>query len=211
MRPQAQSADEQTRLTVHKQTIDRYLRYILIRCTAYTNDRTLAERIAVYTLITTCLLSDKLRRIGDLGVVMDTMVHMIGEDQVENLKTGNSNLKTEEDGAPVFLLDDRMCEVAGAINGLNQLERELLVLHHIEGIETAALADIHKMSHTRIEKAIAKAERQLVELLRGMSSWDHEIEPDVHSLLNDFAACLDVHWVQSLGVYVLHYLADHSW
>jgi hypothetical protein len=201
MRPHAQPADERTRLTIYKQIIDHYLRYILIRCTAYTNDRTVAQRITAHTVITTCLLSDRLRRMSDLGVVVDTMIQMIGEDQV----TGDECEVGEE--SPMFVLNDRLCEVAEAINGVNRFERELLVLHHIEEIETATLAKINKVSHTRIERTLAKAEREFVELLRGMSSWDHDIDPDVHALLNDLVACLDGDWLQNLGAFTL--LSEH--
>jgi DNA-directed RNA polymerase specialized sigma24 family protein len=112
------------------------------------------------------------------------------------------------DKEPVFVLDGRMCEVAGAINGLGQFERELLVLHHIEGIEVVTLADAHGMSAEEIRRALAQAEGQFIELLCGLSSWDEGIKPDVHTLPVAFADCIDLPWANSLAVYALRYVAQ---
>jgi DNA-directed RNA polymerase specialized sigma24 family protein len=218
MRPHAQPADN-NRLTSYQLIANRYLRYILIRCTAYTNDRTVAQRIAAYTLITTCLLSDRLRRMADLGVVIDTMIEMVGQDQAgsekgianseENVIPSEAEESGREQEGPLFVLDARMCEVAGAVNGLERLQRQVLILHHIEGMEVPALAEINKVSPRRVEKTIAKGEREFVELLRGMSSWDHVVDPDVHSLLNDLVRCLDPVWTRNLATFALHYAAEH--
>jgi DNA-directed RNA polymerase specialized sigma24 family protein len=231
MRPHAQPADNnrptnEQRAKSYQLITNRYLRYILLRCTAWTNDRTVAQRIAAYTLITTCLISDRLRRMADLGIVVDTMVEMIGSDRAGSEKgivnREQSDVEDDQcgvaapeacaadDGPAVFLLSAPLCEVAGAINGLERLERELLVLHHIEGLDTSALAEITGVSQKRIERTLAKADRGFVELLRGMSSWDHVIDPDVRSLLNDLVACLDSVWVRNLGTFALHYAVDHA-
>jgi len=101
-----------------------------------------------------------------------------------------------------------MCEVAGAINALDQLPRELLVLHHIEGIEVVALADAHGVSVDEIRKALTEAERQFVELLHGLSSWSDETEADVHSVLAEFADCMDMPWANRIGVYSLRFAAQ---
>jgi DNA-directed RNA polymerase specialized sigma24 family protein len=183
---------------------------------AYTNDRTVAQRIAAYTLITTCLISGRLCRMSDLGIVVDAMVEMIGQDQTDSEEgIGNSEkpkayrLRPEacdtDDGPAVFLLSAPLCEVAGAINGLERFERQLLILHHVEGIEPLTLAEINAVSRKRIERTLAKAEREFVELLRGMSSWDHVVDPDVHSLLNDLVTCLDRDWRQALATFALRY------
>jgi hypothetical protein len=63
--------------------------------------------------------------------------------------------------------------------------------------------------HGGIEKAIGKAEREFGEILCGMSSWDHEIEPDVHSLLTDFSDCLDEKCSIAIAVCALDYLSRH--
>jgi DNA-directed RNA polymerase specialized sigma24 family protein len=248
MRPHAQPADnnrptDSQRAKSYELITQRYLRYILIRCTAYTNDRTLAQRIAAYTLITTCLISDRLRKMSDLGLVVETMIEMIAGDQTrdaqlriadcelriaeedgqsDKLNTEDSKLRTPkayrlrpevcdaDDGPAVFLLSAPLCEVAGAVNGLERFARQILVLHHVEGITTAALAELNAVSQKRIEKTLAKAEREFVELLRGMSSWDHVVDPDVHSLLNDLVACVDDDWSQSLAMFAIRYAMEHA-
>jgi DNA-directed RNA polymerase specialized sigma24 family protein len=235
MRPHAHEADHQ-RAKSYELIANRYLRYVLIRGTAYTNEQTLLQRIAAYTLITTCLLSDRLRRSSDLGLVVDTILDMVGQDQIEcpKLQIADCGLRIEEeddpsdqlntpevyrlrpeacdadDGPAVFLLSAPLCEVAGAVNGLERFERELLILHHLEGLDTPALAEISRVSPKRIERTLAKAERGFVALLRATSSWNHEIEPDVHGLLADFAACLDQLSPENLGTFVLSWLAEHG-
>jgi DNA-directed RNA polymerase specialized sigma24 family protein len=236
MRPHAQPADNNRptdcqRTKNYELITQRYLHYILIRCTAYTNDRTVAQRIAAYTLITTCLISDRLRKMSDLGLVVETMIEMVGQDQTDSEKGIVNSEKPDvedgqggtaaseayglrpeacdaDDGPAVFLLSAPLCEVAGAINGLERFERQLLVLHHVEGIACAELAKLNAVSQKRIEKTLAKAEREFVELLRGMSSWDHVIDPDVHSLLNDLVACLDSDWSQALATFALRYVSE---
>ena len=124
MRAHAHEADEQTQLTAYRHIIQRYLRYVLIRCAGYTNDKAQAQRMAVYALVTACLLFDKLRRPGQLGLLIEMMVKIAGEDPTPELPFDpRGDADTRE---PVFVLDGRMCEVAGAINGLEQLARELL-------------------------------------------------------------------------------------
>ncbi len=206
MRLRAHEAGEQTRLTGYRHIIQRYLRYVLIRCTGYTNDKAQAQRMAVYALVTACLLFDKLRGLGELGSLVEMMVKIAAEDPTPELPIDTQG--DVRDKEPVFVLDGRMCEVAGAINGLEQFARELLVLHHIEKLEVAALADAHGMSVDDICKALAEAEGQFIELLRGLSAWDDGTEADVHALLVELADCIDLPWAESLGAFALRYAAE---
>jgi len=206
MRPHGHEADEKARLTAYRHIIQRYLRYVLIRCTSYTNDKAQAQRMVVYALTTACLLFDKLRRLGQLGLLIEMMVKIAAEDPTPELPFDPRDDAHARE--PVFMLDGRMCEVAGAINGLEQFARELLVLHHIEGLEVATLADAHGMSVGDIRKALAEAEGQFVELLRGLSSWDDGAEPDVHSLLVELTDCIDLPWAERLGAFALRYAAE---
>ena len=207
MRPHPHSPDDnesrQFALITH-----RYLRYILIRSLAYTNRRTLAQQIGVYTLITTCLLAGRLRRRADLGIVVDTMVETVGHDQAISGKGRVIRDERKTEAATLNTVDARICDVAGGINSVGQLGRQLLVLRHIEGIDAPALAELHQMPVTRIETVLAEAEREFVGILRGMA-WDHEIGPDVHGILNDLAACLDQRWAREVAVCALDYLARH--
>ena len=162
------------------------------------------QRIAAYALVTACLLFDKLRRLGELGWLIELMVKIVAEDPTPEL--GGDMRVDACDREPVFVLDGRMCEVAGAINALDQFSRELLVLHHVEGIEPVTLADAHGRSAEDIRAALAEAERQFIELLRAMSSWDDGTVPEVRALLAEFADCIDLPWANRLGVYALRYV-----
>ena len=206
MRAHAHEADERVRLTAYRHIIQRYLRYVLIRCTGYTNDKAQAQRVAVYALVTACLLFDKLRRLGQLGSLVEMMVKIAAEDPTADLRVDTR--RDVYDREPVFVLDDRMCEVVGAINGLEKFGRELLILHHIERLEAAALADAYGVSVDDIRKALAEAEGQFIELLCGLSAWDDETEPDVHALLVELADCIDLPWAQSLAEFAMRYAAD---
>jgi DNA-directed RNA polymerase specialized sigma24 family protein len=205
MRPRIQQADEKERFTAYRHIIHRYLRYVLIRCTGYTNDKSQVQRMAVYALVTACLLFDKLTRLGQLGSLVEMMVKIVGEDPTWECNT--DRWAETHDREPVFVLDERMCEVAGAINALDQFSRELLVLHHIEGIKVATLADAHGLSIAETRDALAEAEDRFTELLHGLSSWQSEATPDVRSLLAEFANCMDQAWANALGVYALRYVA----
>lgn len=206
MRPRTRGqAGEQVRLAAYGHIINRYLRNVLIRCTGYTNDKSQVQRIAVYALATACLLFDKLSRLGQLGSLVEMMVKIVAEDP-----TPDEPEDVQDDGCdrePVFVLDERMCEVAGSINALDQLSRELLVLHHIEGLEIVTLADAHGRSTEEIRAALVEGERQFFELLRGMSSWDEGAKADVHALLAALAGCIDLPWAESLGTFALRYVA----
>ena len=206
MRPRVQSGDEQVRVTAYGHIIRRYLRYVLIRCTGYSNDKGQVQRMAVYALVTACLLFDKLSSLGELGSLVEMMVKIVGEDPVPELSC-DARCEAYEREA-VFVLDGRMCEVAGAINALEQASRELLVLRHVEGLEIVALADARGVTAEEVRAALAAAEGEFVELLRGLSSWTGTDGVDVHGLLAEFAGCLDLYWANDLGVFALQYAAQ---
>ncbi len=203
MRPRIQQADEKVTFTAYGHIIHRYLRYVLIRCTGYTNDKSQVQRMAVYALVTACLLFDKLTRLGQLGDLVEMMIKIVGEDPTWECNT--DRWAETHDQEPVFVLDGRMCEVAGAVNALDQFPRELLVLHHIESLELATLADAHAVPVGDIRQALAAAESDFVELLHSLSSWSDEVTPDVHALLVTLASCIDQSWASALGEYALRY------
>jgi len=206
MRPRIHKADETDRFTAYGHIIHRYLRYVLIRCTGYTNDKSQVQRMAVYALVTACLLFDKLTRLGQMGSLVEMTVKIVGEDPTPELSIDRR--LDAQDREPVFVLDERMCEVAGAINALDQFPRELLMLHHIEGIDVVALADAHAVSVDDIRQATAEAEGQIIDLLHGLSSWSDEVTPNVHMLLVALAGCIDGNWANALGEYALRYAAQ---
>jgi hypothetical protein len=209
MRPRGHKADEQARLDGYRQTIERYLRYVLIRCAGYTNDKAQVQRIAAYTLVTACLLFDKLRGQAEPGPLVEMMVRIVGEDPM-----GDWRLDADEGGEEitrrVFVLNGRMCEVAGTINAVEPLARQLLILHHIEGLDAEALAEAYGLSADEVRTALGQGEREFLEILHGLSPGDDGTEPDVRGLLVRLARCIDLPWAQALGAFALGYAAQWS-
>ena len=62
--------------------IDLYAPYVLIRCAGFTNDRSQALMIGAYTLVTTCLMAERLDHLGQLGISVDVVVEVVGPDVV---------------------------------------------------------------------------------------------------------------------------------
>jgi hypothetical protein len=206
MRPQAHEADEQARLAGYRHIIERYLRYVLIRCTGYTTDKAQVQRIAAYTLATACLLFDKLRRVGQLGGLVEMMVRVVGEDPMADWRLDTDG--GEEITQRVFVMDDRMCSVAGAINSVDPFSRELLILHHIERLSPAVLADAHGVPADAIRRALARGERQFIELVQGSLGWEDRTEPDAGALLVELADGIDLPWAEALGAFALGYAVE---
>jgi hypothetical protein len=67
-------------LASYKETIDKYLPFVLIRCAKYTNSKRLAEIIAVYAFICAYLLTEILDGANKIEILLDNMVGVIGED-----------------------------------------------------------------------------------------------------------------------------------
>ena len=112
------------------------------------------------------------------------------------------------DAPMLFVLNGAMCSVAGAINSVWRLARDLLVLHYIEGLSPAELGVIHRMPAGRVEVALEDARREFVELLRGFSEWVDGPEPDAGTVLTQLAGCLDEACVRTVWECVMQYLAD---
>jgi hypothetical protein len=90
-----------------------------------------------------------------------------------------------------------MCEVAGAANALPGPLREVLILHHLEGLDAPALADALAIPAALVTRMLAEGERQFAALLSHLSSHCDEGQLDVHALLVEFAGCLDLPWTSN--------------
>ena len=224
MRPQAQSPDEHT--SCHLSLITcHYVRYALIRCLVFTNEQADAERIAACTLAKSCLLSRRLGGLADPGLLVELAINTVAKErrylrfeisdsrfEVEDRSTSASqisNFKSQiQQEAQAFLLTAPMCSVAGAINGVGRLARDLLILHYIEGLSPAELGVIHRMPVGRVEVALDDARREFTEVLGSRPEWGDEAVPDVGMMLRQLAGCLDEACVIAVRECVLQYLAD---
>ncbi len=67
-------------LSSYRKTIEKYMPFVLIRCSKYTNSKRLAEVIAVYAFICSYLLVEILDGANKMVIIIDNFVGVIGED-----------------------------------------------------------------------------------------------------------------------------------
>jgi len=78
----------------YRKTIGKYLPFVLIKCSKYTNSKQLAEIISVYTFISVYILAHILDGVNET-VIIDNMVGVVGEDL-------SNGLDSSENGTPLF-------------------------------------------------------------------------------------------------------------
>ncbi len=185
-----------------------YLRYILIRCAKFTSSRDLAREIASYTLVTTCLLADELEHLGQLGLLVDTMVDVIGRDVI---RQGGEPADAGEAPGALLFTDGRLPAVAEALNRLDRFTREVLIFHFVDSRDTGAIAGLLHRPATEVVAAIAKGQRMLARRFGGRHSYTRRA-PGVHvdPLLAAFAAALDADLIRQIGACARSYLAQHA-
>jgi hypothetical protein len=191
-------------LPVYERIIELYAPYVLVRCAQYTNGRRQAQWIGVYTLITSCILSRELEHLGKLGRIVDMMAEMIGLDFV----SGGEGEAWWGQADDLLIVDQRVRRMAEALNSLNRPLREVLVLHHVAGMEPDDLAKLLQRPTAEVVAKISRAERLLAKRLGGPS--DRAGGPDLRSLLAQFAAGLDAGWMQEVAYSAMDYLADRA-
>ena len=62
--------------------IELYGPYALVRCASFTNSRRQAQEIGMYALAATCVLVGELDHLGQLGILVDVMMDVVGPDVV---------------------------------------------------------------------------------------------------------------------------------
>lgn len=157
---------EQLMPVAYKHVIKSYLRYVLIKCAKYTNDKREVERIAVFSLAMTCALAKKVRYIWQLGQVIDCMADAAGRDVAKNEPRGEGNEQLDE--SAVFLANKRIQEVAKAVNMLDWFALQVLVFRHVEMMSKKEISQIFKRSILSISSAVNKAEQALTGHLAGL-------------------------------------------
>lgn len=209
MRQAALYSVEDVTLWLYEWIIDFYTPYILIRSTRFTNSTTQVERIAVYGLITTCLLAVELERLSQVGLLVDILVDVIGEDLTRREAEA---AEPPADGAGDPLLpNDGMRQVARALNLLDGFTREVLVFGHVDGMDTKALASLFHTSPGQMATEMARGRRQLARHLRRAPDADVALwDPDMPALLAELAAALDSTLAGRVGTLALTYLTQRS-
>lgn len=193
-----------TVLPLYEWIIDLYAPYVFVRCAGFTNDRSQALMIGAYTLITTCLMADRLDHLGQLGISIDVIAEVVGPDTV-----GDHGDDAGRRGCGELLIaEDRMRELAEGLNFLERPMREALVLHYVRGLTAEDMARVLNRSAAEIATRLARGERLLAGHLGGLRADGGETEPcDVRSLLAQFEAGLDAQWVREVRDCAIGYLA----
>jgi len=208
MRQAARHSIDGATLWLYEWVIRFYLRYVLIRCAKFTNRRDLAQEIASYTLVTTCLLAGELEHLGQFGLLVDTMVDVIGRDVVRQGREPPG--AGDAPGAKLFA-DGRLPAVADALNRLDRFTREVLVFHGVDLMDAGAIAGLLHRPATEVVAALASGQRMLAEHLGVSRSHSRQdAGAYVRPLLAAFAAAVDADLARQVSGCARSYLAQHS-
>ncbi len=208
MRQAARHTIDRATLWLSEWIIRFYLRYILIRCAKFTDSEDLAREIAVYTLVTTCLLAGELEHLGQLGFLVDTMVDVIGRDVI---RRGHESPDVEDVPDMRLFADGRLLAVAEALNRLDRFTRVVLVFHFVDSRDAGAIAELLRRPATEVIGAIIKGQRVLAKRLGpGRSHTRADANAYVRPLLAGLAAALDADLVRQVGDCARSYLTQRA-
>lgn len=182
-------------LARYQEIIDVYAPYVLIRCAAFTNSRRLSQEIGAYVLICTCLMSSKLDHSGQLGILLEVMLEVVGPDVVS---------RGEGAGHEPLFVDRRMRALVDALNRLDRPLREALMLRSIGGRAVGELARLLRRPASEIEARVASAEDALAE------DWGLPETAAVQILLTEFVAKLDTGWMLAVECAAMVYLTTDA-
>ncbi|MHC4646933.1 MAG: sigma-70 family RNA polymerase sigma factor [Planctomycetota bacterium] len=140
-----------------------YMRYVLLRAARYTNRKSEAAEIALYTLLTVCALTRKLHHSSHLGAFIDVMVDMIGQDITgHNLRLDS---RRELEGAQMLVPDETMYKLVEGLNSLDEHSRQMLVLSRMEMMSPKTLSQIYDRPVRKVKARIRAAEKKLTQYL----------------------------------------------
>jgi hypothetical protein len=192
-------------LWLYEWIVELYARYVLIRCSRFTNDKAAAQDLAAGTLATTCLLAGELQHVGQLSLLADTMADVIGRGMARESGEPPDRRPT---GADPLLADERMRHLVAALNQLDRSTREVLVLHHVEGMPPRTLARLLRRSTAQVRAQIAQGEDALTEHPAESEAPNRDgAGPDVPSLLAALTSDLDIGFAQPIGRWAFRYLS----
>lgn len=198
---------DRAQAAVYERIVELYSPYVLIRCARHTNRRRQAQQIGAYTLITTCLILDRLGRVTRIGRVVDAVTDLVGSDVVSGAQ-GDAWWRGSEE---LLFVDGRIRRTAQALNALKGALREVLVLHYVCGLEAGVMARLMERPAGEIVATLARAQRLLagrLEDLLGEDRWPQSV--DVRSSLADFTAGLDAGWMEDVARCALDYLGGYA-
>lgn len=160
------------KLIAYRVALKIYLRYVLFRCTKYTNYRKQVAEISVHTFITVCRLTDKLEHVSQLGSFLDCMIDDIGQDVIRNSQQSGEAWGYFNN--EMLLADRKAQRLARGMNMLDGYTRQILFLHHVEMMSTKEIGQIFGKSIADIRRGIIAGERKLAKhLTKIVSNGNH--------------------------------------
>jgi len=198
----------EVKLISYSVVMSTYLRYILLRSTKFTNDINQIQYIAVYTLVTVCILTEKLEKISQLGLFIDSMIDSIGMDikHKEVLVEKQSPTKLSK-----FLKDRAILDLAKGLNMLDGFTRQVLFLNHVEMMSTKEIGFFYEKPVCQIRQNIIAGEKRLKRTLRKIQPVNLGLlHQDVCLLLCDLDEVLGDNLSAKIAKTTLNYLAKNA-
>ncbi|MFA5240322.1 MAG: hypothetical protein WC476_11545 [Phycisphaerae bacterium] len=170
-----------TSLSTYRDIIKRFLPFVLIRCTKYTNSKHLAETIAVYTFVSSYYLARMPENRAAMPIGIGCMTDVVGED------LGNGNTLN---GLLLFEREDALY-AAKALAGLDIEESIAMALYYVEKFDLGGMAAITGKSIDETVGIIGNAQRLFLENLerfrpRRMIVLEGEIRRSMACIIESF-------------------------
>lgn len=128
-----------------------YSTYALLRCSGYSANSVNAENLAICVLTAACIFAENPACSEQPGDLIDRLITAIPPDKTEQ----------RQDGDTLLFPDEKMRQLAAAINKLEAINRQVLVLYHIEMMNTKEISQIYNKSIPQIRDAITNGEKEL--------------------------------------------------
>lgn len=193
-------------LSWYEQTIRLHIWYVFVKSSQYTNNKRDVEYIAIYTYVTTYLLLEALEYEGSIEMVLDCMIDIIGKDvSINGSKvTGHDRFS----GFELFLADKKTRQLATVLNMLDPFSIQILVLYHIEMLNTKEIGQLYDKSIVDTRLAIMQAEKEMVEKFAGLMP-DNAILvlDDVSLWMVDLGETLDLKNIEKITDSVIDFLS----
>lgn len=135
-----------------QQRIKVFPEYVLFRCSEYTENKEQAENLTTTVLTAMYILAEDSTLSKHPAEFIDRLIEVIHPDITQQVPTGDEAL----------FPDDKTRKLAIAMNRLNAMDCQILVLNHIEALNTKEISQIYNTSISEIRTAIIRSEKELV-------------------------------------------------
>ena len=182
-----------------KEKIKVFARYVLLRSNERTDNREQAEKVAIYVLTALYFLAEDSTLSKHPAEFIDRLIEVVHPDIRQQVSAGDEAL----------FPDEKTRKLAIAMNRLNAMDCQVLVLNHIEALNTKEISQIYNTSIPEIRIAIIRSEKELVGHLTPL--WPKEpalSEGDVCLWLDELSQALGLGQNMRITEAVESYLAQ---